>query len=93
MASFRFIGDPRHGGQGPDDIALLGYRFSRLHATAVADARVIAKLAGNPHFIQLDEDAAPAPESPVQAALPQHPPRKRKPRHAGAHRAAAGGAT
>ena len=47
MAAFRFIGDPRHGGEGPDDITLLGYRFDRLHATEVGDAGVIAKLAGN----------------------------------------------
>jgi hypothetical protein len=91
MASFRFIGDPRHGGEGADDIMLLGHRFSREHATVVADARVIAKLAGNSHFVRVDEDAAP--ESPATAVLPLRPTRKRKPRQGGGYRAAEGGAT
>jgi hypothetical protein len=85
MASFRFIGDPRHGGQGPDNITLLGHRFNRQHATDVSDAGTIAKLAGNSHFIQVVADAAPAPEIPAeQVPTPQRPARKRKPRQAGA---------
>jgi hypothetical protein len=83
MASFRFIGDPRHGGEGPDDITLHGHRFDRRHATAVADARVIAKLAGNPHFVEVVADAAPAPETSAPVVLPLRPTRKRKPRQVG----------
>jgi hypothetical protein len=78
MASFRFIGDPQHDGQGPDDITLLGHRFDRRHATEVSDAGVIAKLAGNSHFIEVDAAATPVPEGHAPVALPQRPSRKRK---------------
>ncbi len=37
MASFRFIGDPRCGGHGPENIALYGHTFSRTEWTEVED--------------------------------------------------------
>ena len=45
MPAFRFIGDPRHGGEGPDAITLFGLTFGRAGATEVADAAVVRKLA------------------------------------------------
>jgi hypothetical protein len=86
MASFRFIGDPRHGGQGADEIVAFGQAFNRRHATEVTDAHAIAKLRGNPHFVEVVADAMPAPasEAPAHEGPPQqHRSRKRKPRQAG----------
>jgi hypothetical protein len=99
MTLFRFIGDPRQDGQGADRIEAFGLSFDRVNATAVADAHVIAKLEGNPHFVAVEAEAAPAREVPPAPVEP-HESRKRKPRRmpAGARaaagvRAAAGGAT
>jgi hypothetical protein len=84
MASFRFTGDPRHGGEGPDDITLLGHRFDRRHATDVSDAGVIAKLAGNPHFVQIEAEAVPPREAVVQVPSQQMRPRKSRRKAQGA---------
>jgi hypothetical protein len=81
MAAFRFIGDPRHGGEGPDGITAFDLSFSRVYATNVSDARLIAKLAGNPHFIQDDANAAPSPDA-VVVREPSGQKRPRKSRRA-----------
>ena len=66
MPAFRFIGDPRHGGEGSDKITLFGLTFGRAVATEVADSTVVRKLAANPHFArqkgaQPEETPAPPP--------------------------------
>ena len=66
MPAFRFTGDPRHGGEGPEAITLFGLTFGRAAATEVTDAAVVRKLAANPHFArhegaQPEETPAPPP--------------------------------
>jgi hypothetical protein len=91
MALFRFIGDPRHDGNGAERIEAFGLSFERVHATEVADARVIAKLAGNSHFMAVEADVAPARAAPPAPVAPLDG-RKRRPRGAARRPAAAGGA-
>ena len=66
MAWFKYIGDPRHDGEGRPRIALFGHRFERGAAVEVTDAVTIAKLAGNPHFAVVD-GAATAKARPRRA--------------------------
>jgi hypothetical protein len=80
MVWFRFIGDPRHNGQGADRIEAFGLSFNRAHATQVMDAHAIAKLEGNSHFAVHAEPMA-APEAPPASVEPRES-RKRKPRGA-----------
>jgi hypothetical protein len=80
------------GGQGADEIAAFGQTSSRLRASEVTGAHVIAKLRGNPHFAEVVADAAPV--AAIETAAQQAPAlqlrsRKRKPRQAG-NRAAGG---
>jgi hypothetical protein len=66
MAWFKYIGDPRLGGEGPPRIALFGYSFERAIAVEVTDAATSVKLAGNRHFAMADgaakDEGAPARE-------------------------------
>lgn len=47
---FRFIGDPRNGGTGPDRLEKFDHVFTRDGWTDVEDEWVIAKLKGHSHF-------------------------------------------
>lgn len=47
---FRFIGDPRNGGDGPDVVTLGDYEIGRVDFVAVTDEALALKLAGNGHF-------------------------------------------
>lgn len=61
MASFIFVGDPKHRGDGPQSIDVLGHSFSRTKPTAVTNDAIIKKLEGNGHFERVDDvKAAPA---------------------------------
>jgi hypothetical protein len=57
MPAFRFIGDPRHSGEGPEKITLFGLTFGRTTATEVLDATAARKLAANPHFAKTEGGA------------------------------------
>lgn len=47
---FRFIGDPRNGGSGPDILEKFDHVFTRSDWTEVTDEFVIRKLLGSDHF-------------------------------------------
>jgi hypothetical protein len=47
---FRFIGDPRHDGDGPDVLRAHGYAFPKGEAVEVTDEAVAARLAKSSHF-------------------------------------------
>lgn len=46
----KFIGDPRHGGEGPDTITLYGVAFPKGEWVEPIPAALEAKLPGNNHF-------------------------------------------
>lgn len=54
---FRFIGDPRHNGDGPDPMRVFGYVFPKGEPVEVSDPHAIRKLSANNHF----EALYPAP--------------------------------
>ncbi|MDM8352896.1 hypothetical protein [Brevundimonas diminuta] len=61
MAKARFIGDPNHNGDGPDELTLYGVEFVKGEWIAVP-ANVAAKLSGNNHFeIDANDDGAADP--------------------------------
>lgn len=69
---FRFIGDPRHGGEGPASVDVGGVEIGRVEFVRVPHA-IAAKLAGNNHFESMadsDKPSAPAPRSEPAAANP-----------------------
>jgi hypothetical protein len=47
---FRFIGDPRNNGSGPDAFVKFDLAFSRDEWTEVDDPSVIRKLLGSDHY-------------------------------------------
>ena len=66
----RFIGDPQHGGEGPDSLSLFGAEFNRTDWTLVPPA-FERKISGNSHFeIDMDGDGEPDPtEDEMRAQL------------------------
>lgn len=62
MPEFRFIGDPRCGGHGPDSIELFGHHFDREEWTTV-EGDAAERCARHSHLKQReDEDASEAPK-------------------------------
>jgi hypothetical protein len=59
MTAFKFVGDPRHQGEGPDAVTVFAKTFGRTHGTEVTDAIAIRKLQGHTHF-----EAVAPPERP-----------------------------
>lgn len=59
MAKFRFVGDPRANGHGPEEQELFGVVFSRSDWTEV-DGEVAEKAARHSHLEQKRERAAKA---------------------------------
>lgn len=56
----RFIGDPRHGGEGPSLLPFMGVVFAKGEWLEEVPAAVFAKVSGNSHFEA--ELTAPASE-------------------------------
>jgi hypothetical protein len=57
----RFIGDPRHGGEGPDRLSLFGVEFVKGQWVEVSDA-FPKKVARHSHFeVDTDGDGQPGP--------------------------------
>lgn len=65
MAKFRFIGDPRANGHGPDEQELFGVVFSRSDWTEVSD-EVAEKAARHSHLEQKAERARKAKDDAVE---------------------------
>jgi hypothetical protein len=59
MPAFRFIGDPRCGGHGPDSIALFGLTFSRNDWTEV-EGDLVERCARHSHLEALIEHVEPS---------------------------------
>lgn len=61
---YKYVGDPRHNGHGPEVLNLYGHRFVKgepvkiddvvIGAVKVSKAKIEAKLAGNSHFAEVD---------------------------------------
>ena len=52
---FKFIGDPRNKGDGPDVLRMYGHRFDKNgDPVDVTDPVFIGKLEGNRHFKKVD---------------------------------------
>jgi hypothetical protein len=70
MASFTFVGDPRHRGDGPEQITLLGVAFRKGEPTEVKD-NVARKLRKHTHFRGHEgadaDKPAPPREKPAKA--------------------------
>jgi len=58
MAKYKFVGDPRYDGEGPDVISCHGMTFPKGIAVDVEDAAIVAKLDANSHF-ELAKAAGP----------------------------------
>ncbi len=54
MPYFRYIGDPAHDGEGPDEMVAFGHRFRRGEAVEVTGRLAIFKLSANRHFETVD---------------------------------------
>jgi hypothetical protein len=77
MAKFRFVGDPRHGGDGPHVIEVMGVAIGRNEFVPVPDD-VAAKLATNNHFERFIEGAVepefePEPMSDLEPFVAKGP--------------------
>lgn len=66
MAKFRFIGDPRANGHGPEEQELFGVVFSRSDWTEV-DGEVAEKAARHSHLEQKTERARKAKDDAEDA--------------------------
>lgn len=79
-AHFRFVGDPRHDGHGPDNVSVLGHTFVKNgEPTEVSDETAIRKLRGNSHFAELRKVAALEPEAEPEPEIERaRPGRKRR---------------
>lgn len=71
--TFKYIGDPNDGFSGPDVLELQGYEFPKgeavdveLDVDHVGDARVLDKLAGNSHLVDMSDKAADKDFAQVQ---------------------------
>lgn len=75
---FRFVGDPRNNGDGPDEFEKFGHVFSRDSWTDVDDPFVIGKMLNNPHF-EVASDGSPIDDIPKRkGGWPKGRPRKPK---------------
>lgn len=55
MKYFRYIGDPAHGGDGPEIVECHGHRFVKgSDPVQVSDAHAMMKLDGSSHFVRVD---------------------------------------
>lgn len=54
MKKFKFIGDPRHGGDGPAFVKLFGVVFPKGEEVVVRDDAAVVKLSTNNHFVSED---------------------------------------
>jgi hypothetical protein len=69
MTRARFIGDPRHDGEGPSEITLLGLSFVK-GEWAPVNASVYVKLATHSHFeVDADTDGEADPSVGDMRAL------------------------
>ena len=50
MTRFRYIGDPRHDGDGPEIFEMFGYTFVKGGVGVVVEGEAARKLAANNHF-------------------------------------------
>lgn len=61
MTKARYIGDPRHDGEGPDQVESCNHAFTKGEWTEVS-AEAARRLANNNHFeVDTDEDGEPGP--------------------------------
>jgi len=61
MTQARYIGDPRHDGQGPDEVDSCNFHFVKGEWTEI-NAEAAARLANNNHFeIDTDDDDVVGP--------------------------------
>jgi hypothetical protein len=72
MASFLFVGDPRHGGDGKGEISFMGYTFNRTKPVHVDESddngkMAVFKLRGNNHFVESEDNEG---ESVVRRGRP-----------------------
>lgn len=73
----RFIGDPRHDGEGPEQITCFGLAFVKGEWREVPDG--MPKIAGHSHFeIEQSAAAEPVPERVSDLDAPASAPVKRK---------------
>lgn len=54
---FRYIGDPKRQGDGPQSVSFRGYTFPKGQPVEVDDAKAIEQLTGNSHFEQVKSRA------------------------------------
>lgn len=69
MPKYKFVGDPRHGGDGPDVISMLGMTFVKDEAVEVGNKDIAAKLAANSHFVAAEASAKADDEMTVAEVL------------------------
>ncbi len=48
--AFRYVGDPRNDGEGPDQVTIWGVTFPKGGDVTVTDEWLAERLAGNSHF-------------------------------------------
>jgi hypothetical protein len=57
---FRFIGDPRDNGSGPETVERFDHVFTRYGWTDVQDKEAVRKLLGHSHFESFSDSTFPA---------------------------------
>lgn len=61
MVAARFIGDPRHGGDGPASVTMWGHTFAKGVWTELTTETAVLRARGNDHFEVRDEAVAETP--------------------------------
>lgn len=71
MVAARFIGDPRHGGDGPASVTMWGHTFAKGVWTELTTETAIQRARGNDHFEVSDEAVAELPEPVIEPKAPE----------------------
>src|SRR3990167_4674574 len=67
---FKFVGDPKHGGEGPAQVLVCGHTFVKGGpAVTVTDEAHCAKLAHNPHFVAVATATTPELDAETPAKV------------------------
>lgn len=71
MVAARFIGDPRHGGDGPASVTMWGHTFAKGAWTELTSEVAVQRARGNDHFEVSDEAVAEVPQPVIEPKAPK----------------------